>query len=379
MDRILFVHHDGGLGGAPKSLSYILKSINRTNFDPILINICKGPSNDLFIDAGIKPLILKGARPFHGSTVVKPSLKLLIRNWVYFIPTVIISYLTLKKIKPDIVYLNSTCLFSFAIATKIWKKKIPVICHVREPIREGWNGLPLRFFNKMFVNGFIAISQFDLNSLHIPISNKKIKSALIYNFVDLSNYAVENKNNNYLKNNLEIKQNHIIFLYLARFSDANGWKELIYMAQKITNENQNFHFVLVGAPDTFNYEKWSNKNIHVLPFQNNIDKILQSADVFVCPFTEPHFARGVIEASAAGLPIIASNIGGVNELVIHNSTGFLYNSQDEFDKYVNKLGSDANLRFKMGNSGILFAKNHFSYEKNIDLTFDFINSFINKP
>jgi len=378
MDKILFVHHSGGLGGAPKSLSYILKSISRTNFEPVLINISEGPSNNIFVASGIKPLILKGARPFHGSTVVKPSLKLLIRNWVYFIPTVIIGYFKIKKIKPDIVHLNSTCLFPFAIASKIWKKKMPVICHVREPIREGWNGFPLRFFNKMFVNGFIAISQFDLNSLHIPNSNKKIKSALIYNFVDLSNYAVENKNKNYFKINHEINQNHVVFLYLARFSDANGWKELIYMAQKITNENPNFHFVLAGAPDTFDYDKWSNKNIHVLPFQNNIDEILQSADVFVCPFTQPHFARGVIEASAAGLPIVASNIGGVNELVIHNSTGFLYNSQDEFEQYVNILGNDANLRFKMGNSGILFAQNNFNYEKNIVSTFNFINSFINR-
>jgi glycosyltransferase involved in cell wall biosynthesis len=61
----------------------------------------------------------------------------------------------------------------------------------------------------------------------------------------------------------------------------------------------------------------------IAPFVDDPEPYLQAADILVFPSIEPHFARPVIEAFAYGVPVVASDIGGVDELVSDGSTGLL--------------------------------------------------------
>jgi len=367
--KILYVHHAGGFGGAPKSMSYIIKNLDRNECEPILLNITEGPINDFFRQELNCSLIIDSrARPFHGSTVVGTSIRMFFRNWICLLPSIIIAYKHIKTIKPDLLHLNSTCLLSFAIASKLLNVK--TICHVREPLRVGFWGMPLSFFNNKCVNGYIAISNFDLKSLgNIP---NFIKRKVIYNFVDkfyVKNYTKEN----HLKKSLNLTNSDVVFLYLARFSKSNGWDELIEMAKNI--ESKNIYFVLLGASNESHYVS-SNGNVHILPFSTNIDMYLEDADVFVCPFVEPHFARGIIEASAYSLPCLGNNIGGVNELILHNQTGYLYNNEKEFVKYCEELSTNIGLRNELGINAYNFAKENFNIEHNLKATYEFYSEFI---
>jgi glycosyltransferase involved in cell wall biosynthesis len=373
--KILYIHHDGSFSGAPKSMSYIIKKLDQKKHTPYLLNIQNGPIDDFFKTLPCQIISSKKIRPFHGSTVVEKSFRLFIRNWVFLLPSIIRANNVLKIHKPDLIHLNSTCLFPFAIAAKM--NEISVVCHVREPLRIGLWGAPLRFFCKKFVDGFIAICENDLNSLKISKNNNKTKKEVIYNFVD---YISEKKvkENFAFKQELKISNDAIVFLYLARFAKSNGWEELIEMAKKSILENPNFHFVLVGASSPNHFKKVESKNIHILPFRQDIENIMNGSDIFVCPFTEPHFARGVIEASAYGLPIIGANIGGVDELVIHSKTGFLYKNEKDFIHYCNLLGKDESLRDKFGDAGIINVKKKFEQEENLKKTYNFYGNFINK-
>jgi len=51
--------------------------------------------------------------------------------------------------------------------------------------------------------------------------------------------------------------------------------------------------------------------------------VLESVDFVVFPATRPHFPRPVIEAAAVGRPAVGTDVGGVNECVIHGDTGLL--------------------------------------------------------
>ncbi|WP_162419555.1 glycosyltransferase family 4 protein [Cyclobacterium roseum] len=367
--KIVYVHHAGVFGGAPKSLSYIIKYLDKNEYSPSLINIEEGPINEFFEDIPVQLVKVNGIRPFHGTTVVEKSFKLLLRNWIFLLPSIYRAYRILKKSKPDLIHLNSTCLFAFGIAGYLLK--IKVICHVREPLRDDFWGFPLRFFCKNFIKNYIAISEFDLKSLQLPYSTI-YKSVVIYNFVE----EIQCVERDVLFSKLGIANTDIIFLYLARFAKSNGWEELIKMAKKVIRDNPTFHFVLVGAQNEDDLKYNDIENVHLFPFAQDVETFLCGADVFVCPFVMPHFARGVIEASACGLPIIGSNIGGVNELVVHDSTGFLYSNESEFLKYVNTLGKNQSLRNDMGENGMKFAKKNFDIGKNLHKTYSFYSKVI---
>lgn len=367
--NILYVHHAGGFGGAPKSLSYIIKNLDRNIYEPTLVNIKEGPINNEFEKLPVKLIKVRGIRPFHGSTVVEKSFRIFLRNWLYLIPSILRAVKIINGINPQIMHLNSTCLFAFAIAAKLSKAKPKVVCHVREPLREGFWGWPLRFFCKRYVDGFIAISDFDLKSLHLNPANRKIKQQVIYNFVNREEYFPASGTGD-IRENLGIKPDDIVFIYLARFSKSNGWQELMQMATELNNR-PDIKFLMLGATEEQLQAIKPVKNVHVLTFKPDVVNYLREADVYVCPFTEPHFARGVIEASAVGLPVLATDIGGVNELVRDNETGYLYTNASQFISFTQKLANDKELRKQMGQKGVEFAADNFDQIRNLQLTYAF--------
>ncbi|WP_289040654.1 glycosyltransferase family 4 protein [uncultured Zobellia sp.] len=370
--KILFVHHSGGLGGAPKSMGYIIKNIDKSKYSPHLLNISEGPINDFFRKLPCKLTIIKEIRPFHGSYVVKTNPYHYFYGWFFLLPSIILAYRNLKRIKPDLIHLNSTCLFSFAIAA--FFLKITTVCHVREPIRNGVAGWPLRFFNKAFVSGFIAISQFDLDSLRLK-KEKNIPKEVIYNFVEHFSQNHISKENKF-RQELKIKEEDTLILYLARFADSNGWRQLVRMAKKIVKEHDKTHFVLVGANNKKHFINTGSSNIRILGYRSDVDEILKGADIFICPFVLPHFARGVIEAAAYSIPGIGNDIGGVNELIKNNQTGLLYRNEPEFIICCKKMIKDSKLRQSLGQGAYMFAKENFNPDVNLKRTYEFYTRFI---
>lgn len=373
---ILYIHHSGLFGGAPRSLSYLVKNIDSKIFNVKLINISDGPINQVLKELPGQFEIVKGIRPFHGSTVAPKSIKLLIRNLFFLVPSILNAYKVLKKYPSDLIHLNSTCLFCFAIALKFLKRKTRIIAHVREPLRSTFSGRLTAYFIKNCTDGVIAISDYDLSTLQIE--DESFPKIVVYNFVEESDIPTSSIKNYALHEELNISHNSFVILYLARFADSNGWKELIKMALKIIPENSNFHFALVGAHEKEDLNYINNKNIHLLPFQKEVSTFFLNSDLFICPFVEPHFARGIIEASYAGLPVLANNVESVNELVMDGKTGFLYNNFLEFKNYLQQLANDSLLRNKLGSNGKIYAKKNFNLQKQCKLTFDFYLNILDK-
>ena len=382
-EKLLYIHHSGNFGGAPRSLSYLLKNIDHNIYKIKLINIRKkGPINKFFKELcnkfNIEFEIVEGVMPFHGSTVALKSIKHLLINMVFVFPSFLKAFRVLKREEPNIIHLNSTCLFVFAIASKLVNKDIKVIAHVREPLRNSISGRITSFFVKKYCDGLVAISNYDLSTLSIRKTKSQISSVVIHNFVDELDIPLGLEKDFSLHERLDIPRKAIVFLYLARFAKGNGWEELISVAENVCESNSQFHFVLVGAhkEEELNYIK--NTNIHLLLFQKDIKSLLLNSDVFICPFTEPHFSRGIIEASYSSLPVISSNISSVNELVIHNKTGFLYDDQAELISYISKLGSNKNLRENMGINANKFAKENFNLKIQANKTFSFYRKILEK-
>lgn len=70
------------------------------------------------------------------------------------------------------------------------------------------------------------------------------------------------------------------------------------------------------------------------------------------------------EVTAAGLPIVASNVGGIREFVITNKTGFLVENHEDIEAYVNAITelSDAGLRQRLNNGAQKLLKTQFSHD-----------------
>lgn len=373
MKKILYIHHSGNLGGAPKSLFLILKELNLKLYNAKIICISKGPVQDLFSELNIPVIINESIFPFHGSTVVA---KWSMHTYKINLLQSINSYRAAKRLfqdeRPDIVHLNSSSLCFVAWAAKSVDKTITVICHVREPLRKSLFGYLIKNICYHFVDKFIAIENFSAESMMT-----KGNISVIYNPVDLQLFNPLVKSD-ILRSDLGLSPDTIIFLFLARVAPGNGVLEFLEVAEKLQAINDKFKFIVVGfnenAKDSYSksvrVKAQKISNSFLLAFRSDVAEVIASCDIMIIPFTEPHFARSGIEAAAMGKPCIGSDIGGVKECIIDGKTGFLYKNLEQCQQLCLELGSNKEKRSHIGQQAFNYASANFDSKKSAEKVFN---------
>jgi glycosyltransferase involved in cell wall biosynthesis len=106
---------------------------------------------------------------------------------------------------------------------------------------------------------------------------------------------------------------------------------------------------------------------------------LRSFDIFVVPSLTDRESFGVaaVEASASGLPVIASRVGGLPEVVLDGKTGLLVppGDIDALATAISRLLADPVLRVQMGQAGRQFVLEHYRWEDNAKLMEEIYKSF----
>jgi glycosyltransferase involved in cell wall biosynthesis len=103
---------------------------------------------------------------------------------------------------------------------------------------------------------------------------------------------------------------------------------------------------------------------HRVGFTARPEDYMACADIFCLPSYREGFGSVIIEASATGLPAIASNIYGLVDAVSNNETGLLHPPRDieEIQKLLLRLSENHALREIMGAAGMTRAHQYFSSE-----------------
>jgi glycosyltransferase involved in cell wall biosynthesis len=121
---------------------------------------------------------------------------------------------------------------------------------------------------------------------------------------------------------------------VAGLRRIKGLDVLVMAAAKIVARVPDARFVIVGeGPEResallqvrqFGLEN----NFEFLGHRDDVPALLAEADLFVLPSRSEAFPNAVIEAMAAGLPVVATHVGGIAELVQQERTGVLVPSED---------------------------------------------------
>ncbi|OGG87179.1 hypothetical protein A3B87_03085 [Candidatus Kuenenbacteria bacterium RIFCSPHIGHO2_02_FULL_39_13] len=266
------------------------------------------------------------------------------RDWLAFWNIVKL----LKQTKPDIVHLNSSKAGSLgALAAKCCKiKKVIYTVHglvLNEPLT-----LPKKIFywlaewlSAKFKNNLICVSEYDKKSLlKYKISRPK-KIVVIHNGLDLKNlrfYSKEDARQRLYKRlynpNLTMEQwsNGAMIGCIANFYQTKGLIYLIEAAREI--KDNNIKFIIIGdGPErrtlTELIENYKlNDSVYLLGIIDGAAQYLKAFDIFVLPSIKEGLVYTLIEARAAGRPIIATNVGGNPEIVEHNKNGLLVAAKD---------------------------------------------------
>ncbi len=157
------------------------------------------------------------------------------------------------------------------------------------------------------------------------ISPQKIE--VVYNGLDFSEIPKINEIKS-SKKEMDFEDKKVIGM-VANFRGMKGHACFIEMTEFLLKERSDLHFIFVGEGcEKVQYEEQVQKrgialHFHFLGRVSLIYEALNLMDIFVLPSEWEGFPVSILEAMAWGIPVIATNVGGVPEIVEHEKTGFL--------------------------------------------------------
>lgn len=145
--------------------------------------------------------------------------------------------------------------------------------------------------------------------------------------------------------------------------NANKNHEVVIKALARIKTDQKYKYILCGKGDKEEYLKNLVKQLNLedkvifAGYRNDVRKILKISDIFCFPSYREGLSVALMEAMAVGLPIVASNIRGNNDLIEDGVNGYLYDCCDDksFSKGILKLFNDQQLcnEMSMNNKKII--------------------------
>lgn len=193
---------------------------------------------------------------------------------------------------------------------------------------------------------------------------KKDQYVTVYSGVDIEKF------NGAKPLDLGSPADHFKALMAGRLAKGKGFEELIQAAKKVLEQNKQVSFVIAGEGEL---EKSIKRTIHdnglqdhflLLGYRDDLCRVMKSVDLFVLPSHAEGTPRVITEAMAAGLPIIATNVGGIPEQVEDRKNGLLIEPKrpDQLANAILGLMDDRELRLQMGREGYKKAQ-RFSRDK----------------
>ena len=170
------------------------------------------------------------------------------------------------------------------------------------------------------------------------------------------------------------KNREFVFLMVARLIKDKGIGEYIEAAKILLNKSLKIKFQILGKVQESINSAFSKKYIdslhesgviEYLGESDDVKKYIISADCVVLPSYREGTSKALLEGHAMGRPLIASNVSGCKEIILHNKSGLLCEAKDSLDlasKMLQMTKKSRSERKKMGILGREKVKNEFSEE-----------------
>ena len=339
--RVLRIISNLGVGGVQKRMVSLLPKLNKERYD---VSVCSFKSGELrrgLEQSGIPVKIIP--RRFKFDPVC-----------IYRLCSI------MKKENIDIVHThchkpNTTG----RIAAKL--AGVPVIIaneHNMDTWKSNWQ-LTLDKWLSAYSDKIIAVSEavksFYVKNTNVPAD----KFEVIYNGVDLDSWQKNIPSQEIIaekKAELGLLRDDKIITAIGRLHPQKGHEHLLRAAKKIIPKMQNLKFLIIGdGPMRLSLESLSERlgikeNIVFTGNREDIKDMLYLSDLSVISSIREGFSNVVLESMACGKPLVATDVGGNNEIIIDGENGFIVPSKDE-DALADKmliLAGNEELTKKMG-------------------------------
>ena len=307
--RVIFCITELDPGGAERALTQLVVGLDRQEWHPSVI--CLGPRGyfaEIIERAGIAVTCLGG----RGVPSIPYVLWRLIQEF--------------RRQKPAVV---QTFLFHANILGRIaaWFARVPIVVsgiRVAER-RNRWHGWIDRWTNALVTTN-VCVSEGVAHFAKQETRLSQQKLVVIPNSVDVERFAHAQPTD--LKT-LGLPENCRVFVSIGRLEYQKGFDVLLRAIEQLTPLTDEWHFVIIGdGPDRKSLQEQSSRSglashVHFLGRREDVPQLLKASTALILPSRWEGMPNVVLEAMAAGLAIIATDVEGVAQLVRDGTNGIV--------------------------------------------------------
>jgi glycosyltransferase involved in cell wall biosynthesis len=167
---------------------------------------------------------------------------------------------------------------------------------------------------------------------------------------------------------LGLEPNEIYCAFIGRITQIKRPDRFLDVTSQVQADNVKVHFIVAGAGEKLTYcqDRVSSENLPVtfLGWREDIEVVLAAADFVILTSDNEGTPLSLIQAGMVGIPVVATNVGSTNEIVVDGQTGFLTDlSVEQLAQAVTKLATDSDLRAKMGAAGKEYTLARYGVER----------------
>lgn len=280
----------------------------------------------------------------------------------------------IKEERPDVIQCNGSDTLKYMVAASFFLPKTPILYRNISMISKWMYGVPKKMlYHQIFHRishvssvGNEAVEDF-ISTFHYP----REKTSVIRRGIPVKEVNQVDAREKLLFQ-LGLSPTDKVVMHIGNFSPEKNHIFLIDVFEKLKNSHPKIKLVCVGDGVLYSQIQKEIKHrnledtVYLMGFKKNIPGLLAAADLCVLPSKVEGVPGVVLEAAIQKKPTIATNVGGVKEVLIDKETGYCIDDFDkeEFTNKIIELTANAKLLGEMGNNAFTLALEEFNPSKN---------------
>ena len=360
-------------GGAPLSVLEMIGRLSSSRYDVVL---AAGQTDDPDLD------LTEAARNRGLQLCVIPAL----RRTIHPLRDLLAFCQIVRAIRAGRYHLIHTHTSKAGLLGRLAARFCGIAAVVHSPhgtVLEGYFGpLTTRFFAllerlaALWADRIICLTEMEIGQYLRVRIGRRSQYTHIYNGIDVEAFAGRASDRTALRTALGLAADHLVCITVGRLVPVKGHADLLHAFRMAVTACPQLRLVIVGEGllrpqlEDLSANLGLDQRVMFLGWRNDTAELLGASDIFILSSHNEGLGLVLVEAMARCLPVVATAVGGVPEVVRHNRTGILVApcAPEAMARAIQALAADVERRRRMGRAGYERARAHFSIDDTVRRT-----------
>jgi glycosyltransferase involved in cell wall biosynthesis len=277
----------------------------------------------------------------------------------------------LRREAVDLLHTHQYPAFLYGLAGRLVSRRPPLLFTEHGRLHPDYPQRRRILFNRLLLERRDRVVGVGVAVCRALVENEGIPArlvGLIYNGIPLRNLPTSARERQAVRRELGLADSDVVVLQPARFDPVKDHATALRAMRQALRSRPNLRLLLAGdGPQRPTIEALVRKydlgsRVTLLGLRRDVPRLLAASDVVLLTSVTEGIPLALIEAMAAGLPVVSTDVGGVSEVVTNGVTGLLAPAGDDtrLAEHLLTLSADPIRARQMGQQGRARALDHFS-------------------